>query len=653
MSQGYRKLFRVNILGRLSALSILQVRVISTILVLVVGYVDGLTGVTVSFTLMYVVPIVFVSWRDGPLFALGLCILSAGFMFFGEFGHLPLAVVFWNSFSRLAILIGVPWTLNEIHEMQRTRLQLEVDKYTRVVETVIEGIIALDVSGRVTYANTRMARLLGYSVSEMIGMQHREFIRDENSRKLVEERWKSTNGLDPGPLEVQFVKKDGTDIWTLVNSSWSQDEHPEGRGRVLLVTDISGRKKAEDDLKRQYRQTSAVGHLSDVLARSVHLESRLEGALKTVLDVTGFEAGAIFMLDDQGKDLTAKYHMGVREDALQIIQRWPVGGGITGRVCQTGVAQFLDDALQSDQIDHRMREIEEIRAFAAIPLISKDAVLGVLSILRRSPMVFSNEDKSLLKIFGNQIGVALDNAKMYDAARASERQIRSLSIDLVRIQEEERRRFARELHDGLAQVLMTLRVNAELALNDLDSANVKVEKRLRELVAVAGEAESEAKQISYDLRPAILDDFGLKAAFEVLAKNFIRRTGIEVDLHLPESDVRFDSVIETTAYRIVQELLANAAKHSHASLVTIQLLLRRNLLALTVADNGTGFDPGETAAFAGGRVHSGLRNMRERAESLKGMFRVESAPGRGAEFVIELPCSLAAVEVESNGGKRE
>jgi PAS domain S-box-containing protein len=643
----------MNFIGKLSSLSRLQVRVMSVVMMVVVSYIDDVTGAAFSFTLFYMVPIVFASWFDGLRFAVILSVASACWIFHLEIPGLPFAVVFWNTSSSLFLLIGVAWILNAIHEGHRIRIQHEVDRYVRIVETVIEGLIALDASGNVKYANSRIGNLLGYPVSEMIGMCYTEFIREEHSRMLIEQRRKRGDGQDVGPEEVQFVKKDGTTVWTLANSNTSRTVHPEDYSLVLLVTDISERKRAEDELKRQYRQISAVHDLSSALVRSVHLETRLEDALKTVLDMTGFDAGAILLLDEKRNELTMKYHTGFRGNTVENIQQWPVGIGITGQVCRSGIPQFVDDAAKSDLIDPRIRELEGIRGFASVPLVSKDTVLGVVDILRRTPFVFSVEEQSLLRVFGSQIGVALDNAKLYDAARASEQHIRNLSIDLVRIQEEERKRFARELHDGLAQLLMTLRVNAELALKDLDATDVKMEKRLRELVALVGEAESEAKQISYDLRPAILDDFGLKAAIEVLAKQFMRRTGIEVDLHLPESDVRFESVLETTAYRIVQELLTNVAKHSQASLVTIQMLFRGNLLALTVADNGKGFHPGGTIPFADGLVHSGLRNMRERAESMRGMFRVESAPGRGAEFAIEIPCSLAALEMKHEGEHKE
>ncbi len=636
----------------LSSLSRLQVLGVGLLLAALVGSIDYVTDVPISFTVFYLIPIVLVSWYSGRGFGILLSALGAAFHLFSDFHsgiHADIVVYSWNAASRLIIFIGVVWMLNAIRETQRLRLQNEIDQYTRIVETAFEGIIALGKNGRVRYANVRAAQLLGYAEQELSGKPFEELVPDETSRRLIEPGRTGDTVELMKPVETQFLRKHGGSLWTLVSSRTSFGAHNEYEGMVLLVTDISERKLVEEEMRRRYREISAMQHLSTVLARSNDLETRLENALKTALDVTEFDAGAIFMFDEKQNDLTLQHSIGFREGSAAVLQRWPAGVGITGQVCKTGVAQFVPDAEQNDDIDARIRTMEGIRGFASIPLVTKDTVLGVMNLVRRTPHTFSIQDQSMLRAFGNQIGVALDNAKLYEAARSGEQQIRRLSIDLVRIQEDERKRFARELHDGLAQLLMTLRVNAELALKSLGSSGGQVEHHLHEIVALVGEAESEAKQISYDLRPAILDDFGLTAALQVLAKMFFRRTGVAVDLHVPDTDLRFDSVIETTVYRIVQELLANVAKHANASAVTIQLLVRGNLIALTVADNGKGFNVKESLAYHDDEPHSGLRNMRERAESLRGMFRVESTPGRGAEFAIEIPRTLEAIDMEPKG----
>jgi len=269
-----------------------------------------------------------------------------------------------------------------------------------------------------------------------------------------------------------------------------------------------------------------------------------------------------------------------------------------------------------------------------------------LNIIRRTPFTFSPGEQLMLQTLGKQIGISLENSYLYEMARQREQEIRRLSVDLVQVQEEERRRFARELHDGLSQVLTTLKINTELALKNSGVDDEAAQKHLKEVISLASEAQTEAKQIAYDLRPAILDDFGLKAAINLHASNFERRTSIAVDLHMPPLDVRFGSLIETTIYRIVQELLTNVAKHSHATRVTIQMLLRGKVLALTVADNGQGFDVRRGMGPYTDRPHYGLRNVRERVEFFGGVFRAESVPGEGTEIMIELPIQDTTATVQ-------
>ena len=633
----------MKVLDRLSSLSTTQIRVVGIVSIVLVGFVDEVTGVAMSFTLLYLIPIVLLSWYDGRASGIFAAAIATGFSFMADFdydGDVDSAVVLWNAVSRFLIFIAVAWMLDTLREMQRVRLQAEIDRYTRIVETTIEGIIVLDAHGRVKYSNARAAHLLGMTVKEMSGQHVGRFITDKPSLNKIESLIGKSSGNERELNEIEFTRADGGQLWTLVSSS-SFPDPSEDEGIVLLVNDISGRKRAEDELRFQYNRISAMQKLASVLVESMDMRRRLESALRTVIEVTGFDAGAIYLASEERHELVLQHHEGLLPGSVAAVRTWQKGYGVTGEVWQTGAARYLSDASSDAMIDRAVQKQEHIRGFASVPLVASGEVVGVLNLIRREPHTFTDDEQAMLQTFGGQMGVALENAKLFEAARAGEKQVRQLSLNLVRIQEEERKRFARELHDGLAQLLTMLRVNAELALEHLNEPGSAAGQRIREVISLVGEAEHEAKQISYDLRPAILDDFGLKAAIQSHAASFERRTGIVVELHLPDADVRFDSIIETTVYRIVQELLANVARHAKATRVTIQLLLRRGVLALTVSDNGQGFSVSDVLAHASNGFHNGLRNMRERTESLKGMFHVESAPGRGAEFVIEVPCSLA------------
>jgi two-component system NarL family sensor kinase len=304
----------------------------------------------------------------------------------------------------------------------------------------------------------------------------------------------------------------------------------------------------------------------------------------------------------------------------------------------------MADIAKLSAADRRELELDGICSFATVPLVSKGNVLGALDFASQTLHQFTNDEELLLQTFGRQIAIAVENTKLFDDARRREQQVRSLSIDLARLQEDERKNFARELHDGLSQVLTTLKIMTELALKNFRNDVEGTEQHLREVITLAEEAQAEAKQIAHGLRPAVLDDFGLKAAIPMLASRFERRTGIVVELHLPSDDIRFDTLVETNVYRIVQELLANVAKHSNANRVVVQLLERDGTLALNISDNGIGL-PKETLR-KGDAHHSGLRNLRERVEFLGGTFRAESTVGSGTEFLIEMPAAVAVQQSE-------
>jgi PAS domain S-box-containing protein len=636
----------MSLFGWFSSIPVTRIRLFGFAMVLVTGLVDYLTIEAFSFSLVFLIPIVIVSWYDGRTYGFVLAVLSIACSLAGEFNSAsdPSSFVpVWNALSRLGVFSFVVWMLGLIRESHHLRVQDEIDRYGRILENAVEGIIMLDSKGVVRDVNARAAIMLGYSTGEFIGKPYNVVIKNERSKDLVE-AWRVSNHIeDRKPVEILFEKKDGSVCWTLVNPIITHDRDGVPEGLAMLAVDVSEWKRAEEELQRQYKHLSALQRLSSTLAESVHLDARLETALRTVLEVTGFEAGTISLVDKESGDLILRHHSGLDESLLQIIRRWPADAGVTGQVNMTGQAQFLDNVENSRVFDERVRRAANVRGFAAIPLCAKDKVMGVLNIMSLDSHTFRPDEQALLRACGDQIGVALENAVLYEAAREKAREVSRLSINLVRIQEEERKRFARELHDGLAQLLMTTRVNTELALASLDDSRERTEQHLRETIALVTEAEHEAKQISYDLRPAILDDFGLKAAVETFVRKFKRRSGIEVDLHLPVHDFRFDSIIETTVYRIIQELLANAKKHSHATLVTIQVLVRQDILAVTVADNGIGFNVNGGFPRTPDDHHSGLRNIRERVQSLGGTFRIESSKQKGTECMVEIPCTPFAV----------
>ena len=202
---------------------------------------------------------------------------------------------------------------------------------------------------------------------------------------------------------------------------------------------------------------------------------------------------------------------------------------------------------------------------------------------------------------------------------------------LIDAQEEERKRIARELHDGVGQGLSSLMVG--MALLTKSSMDEAVIAKREELQAVAEETLDQVRQLGRELRPSALDDLGLAAALDRYSQDFgVAHPQVSIDLHVDLPD-RLSSTTETNLYRIVQEGMTNAARHSSASKLSVLVTRRNGLVKAIIEDNGQGFDP--VAARKEGRS-VGIHGMQERAELIGGRMTIESGRG-GTSVFVEVP----------------
>jgi two-component system sensor histidine kinase UhpB len=205
---------------------------------------------------------------------------------------------------------------------------------------------------------------------------------------------------------------------------------------------------------------------------------------------------------------------------------------------------------------------------------------------------------------------------------------------VIRAQEEERRRLARDLHDEVNQALAAILLRLEVLGQDLPSERAGEVAELKRLV---NQAMEELLRLARHLRPSALDDHGLVPAIEAQLKRFAARTGVEVRLHTEGEPAELGEDAQTAVYRVVQEALANTARHAGATGVEVSLAANGSGTKLCVRDDGRGFEPGETALRGfeseGGL---GLTGMAERARLVGGQLEVVSAPGRGTTVTLRI-----------------
>jgi len=224
--------------------------------------------------------------------------------------------------------------------------------------------------------------------------------------------------------------------------------------------------------------------------------------------------------------------------------------------------------------------------------------------------------------------------------RLADKRLQRLTQRIVSLQEEERSRVSRELHDGISQVLVSIKFQFELASHVLEKGQDRGLGILREAVERLGEAIGEVRSLSHDLRSSLLDTLGLPAAIGQLAAEFEQRSGLVVTYDNNEFDCQRVDGLPVSLFRIVQEGLTNIERHAQAHNVSITLRGSADSVRLTVIDDGIGFNVAQVE-----RRHTGigLRNIRERVEHFGGRFELASTPGRSVLDVL-LPLKMPATK---------
>ena len=227
--------------------------------------------------------------------------------------------------------------------------------------------------------------------------------------------------------------------------------------------------------------------------------------------------------------------------------------------------------------------------------------------------------------------VAVERKRAEERLREHAARLEAFSRRLVEVQEKERRQLARELHDESVQRLTTLQLALDASAEGTQEA---VEVRRNEARALIAETLSRVRELSFDLRPAMLDHLGLVPALRWLVERYTTSTGVRVDFQQTGLEARLSPEVETAAYRIVQEALTNVARHAGVKEAAVRLWVGDSTLKVQIEDTGVGFDPETTLAT--GRT-SGLTGMQERLLLLGGSLEIEAAPGSGTHLLAAIP----------------
>ncbi len=230
-----------------------------------------------------------------------------------------------------------------------------------------------------------------------------------------------------------------------------------------------------------------------------------------------------------------------------------------------------------------------------------------------------------------------------------------LGFKIILAQEEERRRIAREVHDGPAQSMANAVLRSEIAERMLMKHDYAMaQKELRDLKAQVREGLEEVRKIISNLRPMALDDLGLIPALRKYVQDFEERTGIRTKFDMIGKEQRLPSAMEVSIFRLVQEAFSNAHKHANASFLLLEVAFQKQSVKISVLDNGVGFDTDDIDTIMNSGIHFGLMGMRERVELLEGRLEIRSRQGEGTRITMHIPVNKSRRETNGNdNGFRE
>lgn len=278
-----------------------------------------------------------------------------------------------------------------------------------------------------------------------------------------------------------------------------------------------------------------------------------------------------------------------------------------------------------------------IAALRQVPIIPKPMVEPFIMFLAQFGEMLAVMGLDRLRLLETQKSLLETQELMEDKIRERTTELhqmglkmQSLSRELMKVQEEERRHLSRELHDEVGQALTVVKINLQSMLQ----SNGLPQERLEDSIKIVDDTLQNVRNLAMSLRPALLDDLGLDAALHNYLATYSQRTGLATRLNCDLGGKRLSRDMETACFRIAQEALTNVLRHSHASLVQVDVSADDSELQLSVYDNGRGFDVGAATGMQGKSV--GLLGMRERVAQFGGQMFIESEPGGGGTRLITI-----------------
>ena len=389
-----------------------------------------------------------------------------------------------------------------------------------------------------------------------------------------------------------------------------------------------------EEAQQRIAALQVVHEVAGSLTSELNLEPLLGKILAKAVEVMHASAGSLLLLDELTDELEfAVIEGGGGEDLKGV--RMSRDKGIAGWVATHQQPLIVDDVNTDDRYYQSIAQSFDFKptSLLCVPMASHNRLIGVLQVMHNVPgRYFDSLDRQLLTTFANQAAIAIENARLYESLK-EERD------HLVVVEDEIRKRLARDLHDGptqlLASIVMSLGFTKELIERAPDLAAEEIDQSLE----VANKTLKQLRTLLFDLRPVILETQGLIPALELYVERLTETDDIDIVLSIEQEFERLSRKAEVAIFSIIQEAVNNAKKYAQASQIhlVIQVDKPQHSLTFLIKDDGVGFDVQQVKARYDAQGSLGMVTMQERTEMINGQLKIQSEKGQGTAVILNLP----------------
>ncbi|MEE9401878.1 MAG: PAS domain S-box protein [Desulfobacteria bacterium] len=474
------------------------------------------------------------------------------------------------------------------HRMAEAALQESKEKYQTIFENTGTAMAILEEDMTISLVNTEFERLSGYSKAEIEGKKNwTEFVVKEDLAKMKE--YHSLRRIAPDSVPKRYEFRPFDRQGNISNAVIAVEMIPGTKRSVVSFMDITARMKAEEALRESEEKYS-------------NLVERANDGIVII------------------QDGIMKY----------VNPRLPEMGGYTvEEVTGTPFTDYVHPDELPKLIDRYVRRMagEDVEPIYETILRRRDG--GDVNVEINASTVLYQERTAELVLVRD----ITERKQAEEELKASRERLRKLSTHLQSVREEERTSLARDIHDELGQALTALKIDLSWLSKRFPADQKSLLEKTSSMSKLVDMTIQKVKRISTELRPGLLDDFGLVAAIEWQAGEFQKLTGIRTEISPKLKDIVLDRDRSTVLFRIFQELLTNIARHADATKVKLSLIEEADKIVLTVKDNGRGI----TREQLSNPRSFGLLGMRERVHFWQGELKISGAPGKGTTAVASIP----------------